>query len=258
MSQVFLPGDRRAGTRAGAGCVVDAVNIASRLFVLPLTALAATVPVGTAAVAAEPGTASCAPQVSSTASPSTVTAGTPVKLTVTGPADQQWNASPQGYRRVTPTTTARITDWQNGTTTEADGARTFTWTFTPTTSSRVWASYGGGCTTSDGQASAYDSVTTSTLVSVAPRLTITAVRNGTRDYTFSGQAVSRTGQTVSLYRVDSQGREVLTARSTSTSSGTWSLRRSFTGSGRFGFLVRTSADAANTAGASSTRSTLIF
>ena len=200
----------------------------------------------------------CPPQLSASVFPASMTAGATVQLTVSGPADDSWTAGPDGYRRVTPATTGPIADWTDGSMTESEGRRSITWAFRPTTSSRVWASYQGGCTAPDGQAIAYHSRTASSVISVAPRLSITAVRNGTRDYTFSGQAVSRPGQTVNLYRLDAQGREILTARTTSTSAGTWAVRRSFTGSGRYGFLVRTGADAANAAGASTVRSTLIY
>jgi hypothetical protein len=92
---------------------------------------------------------------------------------------------------------------------------------------------------------------------VTPLLTLTAVRNGLRDYTFSGRAVSRPGHVLNLYRVQRDGTEVLTSRTPSTTAGTWTVRRFFLGSGEFGFVVRTPADQANAAGASNVRPTVI-
>lgn len=126
------------------------------------------------------------------------------------------------------------------------------WTLAPTTSTRVSAdvfSAEGNCG-SQGHGSRSVGV-----LDVAPRLTLDAVRNGVRDYTFSGQA-SRDDQVLSLYRVTANGSQVLTAQ-TRSSGGRWSLRRVFTGSGRFGFVVRTGRDMANAAGASTVRPTLV-
>ena len=41
-------------------------------------------------------------------------------------------------------------------------------------------------------------------------------------------------------------------------TGQWSLLRRFTGSGRFGFLVKTGQDVQNAPGASNARSLLVF
>lgn len=87
---------------------------------------------------------------------------------------------------------------------------------------------------------------------------ISAVRNGVRDYTFTGGTLPRRpGQLVSLFRVTASGAEVLTAQARTDSSGRWTVRRTFTGSGRFGFVARTASDATNLAGASTTRPTVI-
>jgi hypothetical protein len=99
----------------------------------------------------------------------------------------------------------------------------------------------------------------SVVLNVRPLLTLTAKRNGTRDYTFSGRAIPARagGFVVALYRVTPDGREVLTAHARTSATGTYSIRRTFSGSGRFGFLIRTSKDVQNAAGASSVRSTLV-
>jgi hypothetical protein len=199
----------------------------------------------------------CPPQATLTV-PQHLVAGQPATMTVTSTSRQNWNATPDGYRRTSPAATSPITNWTGPATARAETTRSVSWTFTTTTSSRVWARYAGGCQDSQGRDIAYDAITSSAVVAVSPLLTISARRNGPRDYTFSGQAISRPNQTVSLYRVDAQGHEVLTARTASTASGTWTVRRAFAGSGRFGFVVRTAADPANAAGASRTRSTLIY
>jgi hypothetical protein len=99
----------------------------------------------------------------------------------------------------------------------------------------------------------------SVVVEVRPLLTLAAKRNGTRDYTFSGRAIPARagGFVVALYRVTPEGKEVLTAHARTTSTGTFTIRRTFSGSGRFGFLVRTGRDIQNAAGASAVRPTLV-
>jgi hypothetical protein len=91
---------------------------------------------------------------------------------------------------------------------------------------------------------------------VRPELSITARRNGPRDYTFRGRVLPGRGQTVSLVRLDGTA-PVLTARTTVRPDGTYSVRRTFTGSGRFGFLVTVAASSTNRAGSSTARPTVI-
>lgn len=93
-------------------------------------------------------------------------------------------------------------------------------------------------------------------VRVVPRLTLTARREAPRRYVFSGSA-GRPDQLLSLYRVDAAGRHVLTAQTRTQQDGTWRLRRSFLGSGRFGFVLRTRGDAGNEPGASAVRPTVV-
>jgi hypothetical protein len=98
------------------------------------------------------------------------------------------------------------------------------------------------------------------VLDVRPALTLSAVRNGTRDYTFAGDSLPARpeGLLVSLYRVTPDGGQVLTAQARADASGRWRIRRSFSGAGRFGFVVRTGRDLQNAAGASSTRPTLVY
>lgn len=126
------------------------------------------------------------------------------------------------------------------------------WTLAPTTNTRVGADvyFAMGNCGPQGHGSRSVGV-----LDVAPRLTLTAFRHGVRDYTFSG-AASRHGQILSLYRVTASGSQVLTAQ-TQSDAGRWSLRRTFLGSGRFGFVVRTGRDMANAPGMSNVRPTVI-
>lgn len=94
---------------------------------------------------------------------------------------------------------------------------------------------------------------------VRPSLTISAVRNSTRDYTFSGRVLPGRGQLVSLYRTDSEtsSKPVLTAQTRVLSDGTYRIDRRFTGSGRFGFYVSVAESATNLQGSSRVRPTVI-
>jgi hypothetical protein len=97
------------------------------------------------------------------------------------------------------------------------------------------------------------------VVTVRTAVSLGAVRNGARDYSFTGRAFpAREGQVVRVYRRTDDGREVLTATTRVTPSGTWRLDRRFTGSGRFGFVARTPDDNLNAAGTSNVRPTLIY
>jgi hypothetical protein len=99
------------------------------------------------------------------------------------------------------------------------------------------------------------------VLGVRTTLSLAAVRNGTRNYTFSGDCLPAGwgGLIVSLYRINSEGSEVRTAQArASATTGEWSLTRQFTGSGTFGFIVRTGQDLQNAPGASRVRPTMIY
>lgn len=124
--------------------------------------------------------------------------------------------------------------------------QTITWTVRPTENTRLLVSHGQQCAEDD-----------LGVVTVTPFVSIAAKRNAARDYTFSGRVLPGKGQPVALYRVEPDGRRVLTARSTVRADGTYRFDRRFTGSGRFGFLV--ASGASRTAPAESAiRSTLIY
>ena len=122
-----------------------------------------------------------------------------------------------------------------------------TWSVSPLTNTRLYAQKQGGAPTPP------------VVLSVAPAVSLAATRTGTRTYAFSGRTVPARagGLVVSLYRVDAAHHEVLTGRTRTDSHGRWSLTRTFSGTGRFGFVARTSGDVQNAAGTSSTRSVLL-
>ena len=86
---------------------------------------------------------------------------------------------------------------------------------------------------------------------------LTAHRNGTRDYTFSAFHAGPAGKVASLYRVLPDGREVLTAQT--RTGGEWvTVRRVFTGSGRFGFVLRTGDDINSLGASTGVRDTVLL
>ena len=98
------------------------------------------------------------------------------------------------------------------------------------------------------------------VLNVATALTLAVERTGTRTYLFSGDSLPARagGLVVSLYRVAADGREVLTAQvRADAATGEWQLVRRFTGTGRFGFVVRTGQDLQNAPGRSNLRPLLV-
>ena len=94
----------------------------------------------------------------------------------------------------------------------------------------------------------------SRVISVRTALSLTVVRNGRRDYTFMGRLLPRRAdQQVTLYRVKSDGSRIIATQIRSDDSGTYRIRRVFTGSGTFGFLTRTGQTLTNASGESGTR-----
>ena len=101
----------------------------------------------------------------------------------------------------------------------------------------------------------------SVVLNVRTALSLLVERTGVRAYTFRGDSLPARpgGLVVSLYRVTADGRQVLTAQArASSTTGEWSVRRTFTGTGRFGFVVRTGQDLLNAPGTSNVRSLLVF
>ncbi len=99
------------------------------------------------------------------------------------------------------------------------------------------------------------------VLNVRTQICLNVVRNGTRNYTFSGWLLpARPGGLIaSLYRVTADGRQILTAQTRARQQpGRYTIVRQFTGSGRFGFVVRTGQDLQNAPGSSNVRSLLVF
>jgi hypothetical protein len=124
-----------------------------------------------------------------------------------------------------------------------------TWQVRPPRNTRLYAQQRGGCP-----------VGNQVVLGVRTTLSLSAVRNGTRNYTFFGDSLPARpgGLIVSLYRITSSG-EVLTAQArASATTGEWTITRRFTGSGTFGFILRTGQDLQNAPGASHVRPTSVF
>lgn len=101
----------------------------------------------------------------------------------------------------------------------------------------------------------------SVVLNVRTALTLAVERTGAREYLFSGDSLPARpgGLVVSLYRLTTDGRQVLTAQSRAdAASGEWRIVRGFTGTGRFGFVARTGQDLQNAPGSSGVRSLLVF
>jgi hypothetical protein len=120
---------------------------------------------------------------------------------------------------------------------------------TPGTNTRLYAHY------TDGPAS-LDSP--SKVIQVHTALSLSAYRDGVRQYHFQGRNLPRlAGQLITLYRVNGNGNEIRTAITRTNTSGIWRIDRHFTGSGQFTFVVRTTQTLNNAAGVSNRRLTII-
>lgn len=95
------------------------------------------------------------------------------------------------------------------------------------------------------------------VIAARPIISLTAQRNADRDYTFAGTVTPARRQLVTLYRVN-QGKPVIVQQVHLDQAGRYSLRRAFTGTGRFDFYTSIPGSGTNTAGKSNTRPTLIY
>jgi hypothetical protein len=130
------------------------------------------------------------------------------------------------------------------------GNGAITWQVRPPRNTRLYAQQRTGCPAGN-----------QVVLGVRTTLSLAAVRNGPRNYTFFGDSLPARpgGLIVSLYRITSSGSEVLTAQArASATTGEWTLTRQFTGSGTFGFILRTGQDLQNAPGASHVRPTAVF
>jgi hypothetical protein len=141
----------------------------------------------------------------------------------------------------------------------------------PGTNTRCFAKYAGSAD-SDTTASA------SVVQKVATALSLSSYRDGVRKYHFQGTNLPRrAGQLITLYRYatasggycvpDAESynganttgscRAIRTATARTNSSNVWRIDRTFTGSGQFYFVVRTSDNLTNVGGYSNQRLTVI-
>jgi hypothetical protein len=237
----YAPG---AGTSAAPSASPSASGTASPSASSSASASASPSP---SATAGTPSSASATP--TATISPSATAAGrTPLTISVSpdeitpGPAATvSVHGSPNSrvqlmaYSR--PSTTYRVArdDVTNG-----NGDITFR--VTPGTNTRLYATYGDGNKATDSG---------SEVISVHTTLSVSGIRKGVRVYDFHGRDLPRrSGQLITLYRVDASGDEIRTAAVHTDSTGTWQLDRTFAGAGMFRFLVRTSANLTNADGRS--------
>jgi hypothetical protein len=137
-----------------------------------------------------------------------------------------------------PSTTYRVA---RDTSTDANG--NVVYRVTPGTNTRIYASYGDGNAATDSD---------SQVINVHTTLSLSAVRRGVRSYHFQGRNLPRRdAQLITLYRLLPDGREIRTANVRTDSTGTWGLDRTFTGSGTFDFVARTTQNLTNADGVSS-------
>lgn len=94
-------------------------------------------------------------------------------------------------------------------------------------------------------------------VEIRPRVSIGATRVAPRDYAFHGRVLPGRGQRVTLWRIEADGRRVLTSTSQVREDGTYRFERRFLRSGRFGFQVDVAANPAALWGQSPARPTVI-
>ncbi|MCU1691914.1 MAG: hypothetical protein JWM64_1005 [Frankiales bacterium] len=187
--------------------------------------------------------ASCAATPTVTTTPSAVTSSGSSRVVVSGRPGAEVEL--YGYSR--PSTTYTLL--RPAAELAEDGTTSFD--VRPPSNTRLYAQV-LGCTT--------DPVSMSRVLTVATQLSFTATRTGPRRLVFRGAAlpVRAGGLVVSLYRVAADGSQVLTAQTrASATDGSFTVDRTFTGGGRFGFVVRTGTDLQNAAGSSGVRSLLV-
>lgn len=203
------------------------------------TASATPTPTTSATTSASPGSGTqCVNPAGIVLDRSTIFPGTAVRVTVFAPSNSVVEL--QAYSR--PSTQFR----QARRGAVPDGASSISFDVTPGTNTRLFAQCVGQTKSASAQK----------VISVRTALSLSVVRNGRRDYTFQGRLLPRrANQTVTLFRVESNGRRIITKQLRSDSSGTYRFRRVFTGSGTFGFLSRTGQNLTNNFGESDTRST---
>ena len=151
-----------------------------------------------------------------------------------------------------------------------DGEGVVSWDVKPGTNTRLYARYTGDAPASTDSPSAVINVHTS--------LSLSAYRDGVRRYHFQGTNLPRrSGQLITLYRYataagrfcvptaesdttvkgDAGCRAIRTATAYTNDSNVWRIDRTFTASGRFYFVARTSQTVTNGRGHSNQRNTAV-
>jgi hypothetical protein len=148
------------------------------------------------------------------------------------------------------------------------------WTVTPGGNTRLYVHYSSGGTTT----ASTDSGTS--VITVHTSLSLSAYRDGVRKYHFQGTNLPRrAGQLITLYRYasgpnhdkyciptaesdttnkdDAGCTAVITSQAKTGPNNTWRIDRTFTGDGKFYFVVRTSTNINNGRGHSNQRLTII-
>ncbi|MBK5307562.1 MAG: hypothetical protein JJD92_12805 [Frankiaceae bacterium] len=179
------------------------------------------------------------------------------------------NQAVQVYAYSRPNTTYSVV--RSGTT---NSTGDIAWTVTPGGNTRLYAHYTSGTTVT----AVNDSP--STVITVHTSLSLSAYRDGVRRYHFQGTNLPRrAGQLITLYRYatgpnldrycvptaesdtfnkdDAGCRAIITSQAKTGPNNTWRIDRTFTGSGQFYFVVRTSENINNGRGHSNQRLTII-
>ncbi len=237
-----------------------------------VTASASATPSASASSSASPS-ASATPSTTRSATPSASGSGAPAPA-CTVPASISLDrdtiiatGSAQITVRATPNSVVEVLAYSRPSTAfrvvrqiEVGGDGVATDRIVPPTNTRLYAQQ-QGCDASE-----------SIVLNVRTQISLNVVRNGVRNYTFSGRLLPArpNGLIASLYRVTSDGRQILTAQQranaapgqagydASRPAGSYTITRQFTGSGRFGFVVRTGQDLQNAPGSSNVRSLAVF
>jgi hypothetical protein len=255
-----------AGTTTAGTCRATATNTIGTATASPSPSATPTATASPSPSPSATGTPTQATTLTLT-SPATITPG--VDSTMVGTGQPNADVELRCYSRTPenasqnppPFFTARATNLG------AEGRATFT--LNPGTNTRCFLKY-------KGVADTHDAEVHSVVQNVATSLSLSAFRDGVRQYHFQGRILpTRAGQSVRLYRVATGAEcsarrvaspcEILTATTstflTTDSAGKtiaiWRINRTFTGSGQFSFVARTPQTLTNVAGKSNTRLTVI-
>jgi hypothetical protein len=230
------------------------------------------------------GSASATPTATTSATPTATTSSSPscARLTLTvRPPDIVPNKASRATLHGTPNTAVELFAYsrpntsygkvRSGTT---DPSGNIFWDLKPGTNTRLYAHYASGSSTTA------PSDSPSTVITVHTSLSLSSYRDGVRKYHFQGTNLPRrAGQLITLYRYakgpnldqycvptaesdtttknDAGCTAVRTATARTNASNQWRIDRTFTGSGQFYFVVRTSTTLTNGRGHSNQRLTII-